>query len=255
MFSTLRPVSTGSVNLNTGVSYRSLVPFQRSQDKVELSSFDRLFSETFIRKMLETNPRIKKIIQRFNPEMKLNMDELNLLAKGHLKDTQNVSKGIVENLSYGMRMKIDEQSLSDAAYLHDVGKVLIPNEVLNKPDKLNDFERKIMNLHSDISFELLKYSGLNERTLYLIKNHHNNSNGLINLFRTDKNTDWTLQILSTADKYSALLESRVYKKAMTPQEALTIIYQDVKSGNLDERIFNALVKYSQNTEIAYSSIK
>ena len=54
--------------------------------------------------------------------------------------------------------------------------------------------------------------------------------------------DINLQILNIADKYSALTEKRVYKEALTPKQALTIIYSDVKKGNVHPFLFQALVK-------------
>ena len=60
----------------------------------------------------------------------------------------------------------------------------------------------------------------------------------------------TLQhALSIADKYSALTESRAYKKSMTPKQALTIIYQDVKDGKLHPFVFKALVNYAAEKSI------
>ena len=61
--------------------------------------------------------------------------------------------------------------------------------------------------------------------------------------------DINLQILNLADKYSALTEKRVYKEAFSPQKALTIIYSDVKKGNIHPFLFNALVKAVQANEI------
>jgi HD-GYP domain-containing protein (c-di-GMP phosphodiesterase class II) len=53
-----------------------------------------------------------------------------------------------------------------------------------------------------------------------------------------------------ADKYSALTEKRVYKDAMTPKQALTVIYSEVKDGKIERPIFNALVKSVQAKESA-----
>ena len=65
-----------------------------------------------------------------------------------------------------------------------------------------------------------------------------------NDFRADLN----LQILTMADKYSALTEKRSYKEAFTPKEALTIIYQDVKDGKLHPFVFKALVNYANSRQ-------
>ena len=132
------------------------------------------------------------------------------------------------------------KDLKDAAILHDFGKVLIPPEILNKHGKLTDEEHKIMDLHSIIGYEMLKNSGVNDEVLKLVRFHHNNfeEKGA----KRDYIPDINLQILNIADKYSALTEKRVYKEALTPKQALTIIYSDVKKGNVHPFLFQALVK-------------
>ena len=106
-----------------------------------------------------------------------------------------------------------------------------------------------MHTHSELSYELLKNSGLNDKTLKLIRNHHQNAK------RTgypwvdqNFNADLNLQILSVADKYSALTEKRTYKEPMSPQQALTIIYQDVKEGKMHPFVFKALVNYTREPQ-------
>ena len=66
----------------------------------------------------------------------------------------------------------------------------------------------------------------------------------------DFNADINLQILSAADKYSALTEKRTYKKEMPPKQALTIIYQDVKDGKLHPFVFKALVNYVNSNTLS-----
>lgn len=79
--------------------------------------------------------------------------------------------------------------------------------------------------------------------LDLVRYHHG-ANG------TSYVPDVNVQILSLADKYSALTEKRVYKEAFSPQKALTIIYGDVKKGDVHPFIFNALVQAVQTGKIS-----
>ncbi len=237
--------NVGAITPNFGISNSRRNSIKKPADRVELRSLERFFSESVIKKMLSNNPKIRSFVMKFNPEMKLNMEELRELQYGHAKDTQNIVRSIVDNLPYSMQAAIDKKHLDEAAYLHDLGKVLIPKEVLNKPGKLTPDERKIMDTHSIIGFELLKNSGLSEKTLNLIKHHHKRLTELDKMFK--RQSDYALQVLSTADKYSALLENRVYKKSMIPQEALSIIYRDVENGELDMRIFMALAKHAQSS--------
>jgi HD-GYP domain-containing protein (c-di-GMP phosphodiesterase class II) len=105
-----------------------------------------------------------------------------------------------------------------------------------------------------LSYELLKNSGLGDKTLKLIRNHHQNAKRTgYPWVSNDFNADLNLQILSTADKYSALTEKRAYKESMTPKQALTVIYGDVKEGKLHPFVFKALVNYAEN--LSDTSIK
>lgn len=218
-------------------------------DTFENTSIDRFTTEPAIKRMIESNPKVKNIVKNYNPNLNLNMNELRELLSNHATDTQNITKGIIENLPFALQTKVDAKAIEDASYLHDLGKVLIPPEVLNKPGRLDENETKIMHTHSELSYELLKNSGLNDKTLKLIRNHHQNAK------RTgypwvdqNFNADLNLQILSVADKYSALTEKRTYKEPMSPQQALTIIYQDVKEGKMHPFVFKALVNYTREPQ-------
>lgn len=213
-------------------------------DTFQSTSVNHLATEHYIQKAINNNSKIRSIVKSFNPEMKLNLQELQDLMQNHAQDTKNIIGGIADNLPFSLRSKVDLKELEDAAYLHDVGKVLIPSDVLNKPAKLNEQETKIMHSHSELSYEILKNSNLSEKTLNLIRNHHQNAKKTgYPWVGKDFRADLNLQILSTADKYSALTEKRIYKEPMSPKQALTIIYQDVKEEKLHPFVFKALVNY------------
>ena len=218
-------------------------------DTFQSTSVKSLATEQYIRKAVNSNPKIRAIVKDFNPDLNLNIEELNDLQQNHATDTQSIINGIADNLPFALRNRVDIKAIDDAAYLHDVGKVLIPPEILNKPAKLDEKETKIMHTHSELSDEILKNSNLNEKTLNLIRNHHQNAKKTgYPWVGKDFNADLNLQILSAADKYSALTESRTYKAPMSPKQALTIIYQDVKDEKLHPFVFKALVNYAKSVD-------
>jgi putative nucleotidyltransferase with HDIG domain len=196
-----------------------------------------------IKNLIASNPKIYQILAENKMPLRLNMEELQELFSGHCKDTQDVAVNIVKYLPQALKQNVDIKTLKEGALLHDFGKVLIPSEILNKNTKLTEDEYKIMNLHSELGYELLKNSGIDEEVLTLVKYHHNNIDGSFGnkTFIPDIN----LQVLNLADKYSALTEKRVYKQEFSPQKALTILYGDVKKGNIHPFLFNALVKSVQ----------
>ncbi len=246
-----RALSVGAIqpNIYIGRNYNIGFGNQLNADKFENNSIDRYTSEYAIKKMINANPKIKKIVKDFNPNLELNITGLNQLKNNHLKDVQNIARGITENLPFSLKSRVDENAVEKAAYLHDLGKVLIPKAILDKPAKLNPEETKIMHTHSELSYELLKTTDLDEKTLKLIRNHHQNAKKTgYPWVGKDFNADLNLQIVSIADKYSALTEPRPYKKSITPKQALTIIYQDVKDEKLHPFVFKALVNYAKQNE-------
>lgn len=241
------------ISPNTGVNYhKQSVRFGGtvSNDRFESDSPNRYTSEFYLRKAIQTNPKITKILTEVNTPVKLNMKELNNLLSGHAAETKKIAEGIAQNLPFALQNKVNIKAISDAAYLHDIGKALIPEEILNKNGKLTPFETEIMHRHSILGYELLKESNIDKTTLNLIRNHHQNAKKTGYPF-ADKNfsADLNLQIVAMADKYSALTEKRAYKEPLDKETALTIIYKDVKDGKLHPFVFKALVNYTNKLEL------
>jgi HD-GYP domain-containing protein (c-di-GMP phosphodiesterase class II) len=198
-----------------------------------------LFNEHEIKKMVCENPKIIEILKDNRIPLNLNLNELMELKNGHCQSTQNLCVNIAKNLTPALRQQVNIKDLKDGAILHDFGKVLIPAEILNKNDLLTKEEHHIMNLHSELGYQLLKTTGINENVLNLVRYHHCNN------MKKNYIPDLNLQILNLADKYSALTENRVYRNKLTPRQALTIIYKDVKKGDIEPELFYALVKSVQ----------
>ena len=165
------------------------------------------------------------------------------MKQGHLTETRILAAKIYSMLPTEMKKEINLSVLQQAAMLHDYGKVLIPEEILNKKGALNPEEKKIMELHSEFGYELLKQQGVNEEVLNLIKYHHQKPDGS-GYPVADKNFEYSIssQILEAADMYSAITEERPYHKASTKEQALEIIYEEVKKGVICREVFEALRK-------------
>ncbi len=241
------PIGIGGLNQNIHVNrnvYNTNSGKELYSDSFNRQSVKGYTTGSAIQRMINANPKIRNIVKNFNPQMKLNIEELNKLLNTHASDTQNIAKGIAENLPFSLKNKVDLKAIDDAAYLHDIGKVLIPESILNKTGKLDEIEINIMHKHSEIGYELLKTTDINPVTLNLVRNHHQNAQKTgYPWVNKDFNADLNLQILSVSDKYSALTEKRSYKEAMPPKKALTIIYQDVKEGKIHPFVFKALINY------------
>ena len=220
------------------------VPFGNkvSNDSFQNNSVERFFDEKNIKLMMAKNPELKEIMYKNKLPVRLNMNELLELKQGHCRDSAEICGKIYKVLPPALKSQVSVKDLKDGAMLHDFGKVLIPPEILNKEGKLTEEEYKIMHLHSELGYQLLKNSGINDEVLSLIRYHHDNVNN-DHKFVPDIN----LQILNIADKYSALTENRVYKKALTPQQALGVIFNEVQNGNVHPMLYYSLVQAVRQT--------
>ncbi len=199
-----------------------------------------------VKKMISLNPRISKLLERYRIKPSIDTKTLKELAGGHMNETCKVAMGILSMLAENIKIGINSGTIKEASMLHDLGKVLIPSKILNKPAKLNKKERKIMNIHSTLGYELLKTQNIKEETLDLVKYHHQNlkHDGYPILTDRQHPSDIGVQIISTADKYSALRETRVYRRKLSRIESLLILYKEVLEGKIHKEVYNALLGYA-----------
>ena len=225
-------------------------------DTFQSTTINRYTSERAIIDMIKANPEIIKTLKKESVPLKVNISGLKQVLNTHGTDTKNIAAGIINNLPFSLKEKVNEKSVVEAAYLHDIGKVLIPQEILYKEGKLSPKETNIMHLHSELGYQLLRTTDIDTATLNLIRYHHQNQlkNGYP-AAGNDFNADLNQQIVSVADKYSALREERSYKDRMSKEQALTIIYRDVEDGKLHPFIFKALVDYANSAEAVQKTAK
>ncbi len=189
------------------------------------------------------NPHIQAVMKEYNLPIKVNAGELEKLQRGHLRETRVIAAKIYSSLPKELKEQVDLPSLQEAAMLHDYGKILIPDEILNKKGALTEEEKEIMKLHSELGYELLKNKGYSEKTLNLVKYHHQNQTGTgYPAAGADYEYGLELQILQMADKYNALREERSYKGALDKEDTLATIQSELNSDNVSQEIFEALKK-------------
>lgn len=201
------------------------------------SGFSKYLSEKSISEMLKVNSEIDRIFKRLQLPVKINMGILHNLIRNHLPHTKKIALGIASNLPVEYKHLVNKKSLMEATSLHDIAKVIIPEDIINKRGALNEQERAIMSEHAKLSYEMLKNTDISSEALEMIRDHHHNCDSDINL-----------QILSMADIYSALREKRSYKAEMSRSQALAIIKEETLNGRFQPYIYNALVDYAQGEE-------
>lgn len=113
--------------------------------------------------------------------------------------------------------KKDIRNLTLAGMLHDIGKLLIPKEILSKPDKLSSREYDIMKTHTVRGYEALKDLPIDIDIKYAALMHHErqDGSGYPNRFANKQISNFA-KIVSIADVYDAMTSNRIYRKAFCP---------------------------------------
>ncbi|ASP39973.1 phosphohydrolase [Bacterioplanes sanyensis] len=126
---------------------------------------------------------------------------------------------------FARAMELDRDTMQQAvlgAMLHDIGKVMIPDEILHKPGKLTDDEFAVMRQHVVHSRELLQHTpGISELTVKVAAQHHERIDGSgypeglhgCDICREGK-------MVAIADVYDAITADRVYHKGLPPTAAM-----------------------------------
>src|SRR5438477_1568090 len=128
------------------------------------------------------------------------------------------------------------------ALLHDVGKINVPTEILNKPGKLTAEERALMESHPVAGVELLKDVEFPWDVLPMVRSHHERWDGQGYPDRlTGDAIPLHARVLALADVFDALTTDRPYRPAFSPQEALRMMRED-SGGAFDPSLFPVFEK-------------
>lgn len=117
------------------------------------------------------------------------------------------------------------------AMLHDIGKLFIPKEILNKPGKLTDEEKMEMNNHSKYGFDfLIRQYEISAVSAHAALQHHEKLDGTgYPRGLKGKEIHEIGRIVAVADVFDALTENRVYRKAFLPHEGLEYLFANAGS--------------------------
>ncbi|MGE4265801.1 MAG: HD-GYP domain-containing protein [Deferribacterales bacterium] len=140
----------------------------------------------------------------------------------------------------GMSQK-EVERIAQAGLLHDVGKMLVPAEILNKPGKLSEEEFKTMKSHVILGYEYLVRQGLPKEMLNLALQHHERYDGSgYPQGLKDAQISVEGKIGAVVDIYDAITSDRCYHKGMEPPAALKLMFKWTDS-HINKKIFEFFV--------------
>lgn len=151
------------------------------------------------------------------------IDAKDKYTKGHSIRVATFSREIARRA--GMSPE-EQERIFYIGLLHDIGKIGIPDEILNKPDSLTDEEFEIIKKHPQIGNEILQnftaVEGISEGAKY----HHERMDGKgYNNHIQGEDIPKMVRIISVADTYDAITSDRSYRKAFPDEKAIAILRQ------------------------------
>jgi putative nucleotidyltransferase with HDIG domain len=152
------------------------------------------------------------------------VDAKDQITHGHIRRVQVYAVELAKRLGVSDAHQLN--AIEAAALLHDMGKLAIPEHILNKPGKLTPAEFEKMKRHADIGADLLSSIKFPYPVVPIVRHHHENWDGR-GYPSGISGTDIPLgaRILSVVDCFDALNSDRPYRPRLSPEEAFAILRQ------------------------------
>jgi len=159
-------------------------------------------------------------------------------TEGHCQRLSKYAVALAERL--GMPEE-QVQALRRAGIVHDIGKVVVPEQILCKPGPLTAEERRIMEQHPVVGERICAPLRSFRHVLPIIRHHHEKLDGSGYPDRLcGEQIPRAVRILTTVDVYDALTSDRPYRKAFPPDEAFAVMRKEVKAGWWDGSLVDEL---------------
>ena len=184
---------------------------------------------------------------------------------GHIMRTQKYLNTLVYALSGSEYHKtelahLDFELLSESAQLHDIGKIAISDNILQKPGRLSEEEFNEIKKHPSVGEEAIKSAMSMTRSKEFLSNaaviaisHHEKWNGSGYPYGlSGENIPLSGRLMAIADVYDALVSERPYKPAFSHEEAIKIIVEE-SGAHFDPKLIEIFLKVSEEFNVISKS--
>ena len=172
--------------------------------------------------------------------------------KGHSRHVQRLTTALYGVLPNNMRRQLNRTNLEYAALFHDLGKLGVPESILNKPDKLTNEEWDVVLEHPRVGAQILNsvanFKEISDWILY----HHERIDGKGYYKLPGDKIPLGARVISVADSYSAMFMRRPYMDATNYEECIAELKRAAGT-QLDARVVEAFCSIPRETVIACGS--
>ncbi len=210
--------------------------------------YDDLYrkNEAYMQELAEKQRQLQRVTLQTITTIANIIDAKDEYTKGHSQRVADYSAAIARELGY------DEEYVNNVRYiglLHDIGKIGIPDSILNKPGKLTDEEFELMKRHVEIGGNILKDNRMIKDLSDGARYHHEryDGRGYMQHLKGEEIPE-IARIIGLADAYDAMTSNRVYRKRLT-DEQVTEELERCAGAQFDPRIAGVFIRLIRQGEI------
>ena len=196
------------------------------------------------------SPRLFSLLLNFGPYEKYEVETDDIIEiskifrniidfKSHFTATHSagVSACAVELAKRFGFSSIDLILMEVAGNLHDIGKLVIPNSILEKPGKLTKEEFAVIKMHTYYTYHIINTIGGLQTIMEWSAYHHEKLSGDGYPFHcNESNLSTGSKIMAVADIFTAITEDRPYRKGMDARKVMNIFTNLIKNKHVDDKI-------------------
>lgn len=216
----------------TAASFRDNIKHAVQSFRKSTDGVIRFFDDMRLGKSIETEDAkavVSELVTTISSNVNTALWLTNLRAQhaetaSHCLNTSILALAFARHLGYSHDQL---QEVGMGALLHDLGIARVPDHILNKPGNLNEEEFEVVKKHPRDGYHVLKLTRqLPATSLDIVLHHHErvNGSGYPDGLK-DEELSEAVRIVAIADMYDSMTTERVYRKAMTPQDALTSMHK------------------------------
>jgi len=230
LFST-EEVVTEKLILFLALFIMTFVWFLENRDRTELSTLNSKlikYQQRLVKTNFDTIRTLVSTIEAKDP-----------YTRGHCERVTAYAMKIADTMNLNRKFK---ETLRNAAYIHDIGKLDVSDEILNKPGKLTEEEWDIVKRHPKDGVEILYPLDFLNKEKRIILHHHEyyNGNGYPDGIKGE-DIPLGARILCVADSFDAMNSIRAYRAALTKDEIVKEL-ENCKGAQFDPDIVDALLE-------------
>jgi putative nucleotidyltransferase with HDIG domain len=237
------------------VTYRQRIDFTALSVIVPLLVITYLTFRTSLGRLADANRHVAQVNDLYLSTIEtlaMAVDAKDQITHGHIRRVQVYAVELAKRL--GVNNDRQLKAIEAAALLHDMGKLAIPEHILNKPGKLTTAEFETMKRHAAIGADLLSSIRFPYPVVPIVRHHHENWNG--KGYPTGiSGTDIPLgaRILAVVDCFDALNSDRPYRPRLDPDDAFAIL-KDRRGTMYDPLVVDTFISaYPEIAELAQAA--